>query len=392
MGSWPLLLTGGLVLLLLFASGYVAEKLRIPSLLAYLLLGVALSGKIGHAEALYNLAEIGVVLLFLLLGLEFPPSRTLAVARRIWPAGLLDVVLNLVGAALLAFLLGFDLLMAALLGATVYATGSSITVRLLEERQRMANPEAEFILGLLVFEDLVAPLLVALFAGITGEQKLTFSMATRLLGRIFFLTAGAFLVGHFVLPRLRSLVDKYQGKDIIALLGLGVAVSCSGLALYLELSPVLGAFLGGMMLAEINRVEEFDRMLFPIREVTLPFFFLWFGSQVYLDKGIPYAFALILLLCWSAMGKVLTGYWGGKMYGLSPRVSLRAGFSLIARGEFSAVLASLGPEVMRLFGGVYVILSVILGVMFFQKAPSLARLVQGFLNRFQNPALRRLPG
>jgi len=81
---------------------------------------------------------------------------------------------------------------------------------------------------------------------------------------------------------------------------------------------------------------------------------------------------LVTLIVWAAIGKIITGYAGGRLYGLSPKVSSRASFSMIHRGEFSAIIASLAAPQLKLLSGIYILVTAFMGVYLFQKAPSLA--------------------
>ncbi len=169
----PFLLLAGLILCTFFLVSFTSQKLRYPSVLVYIALGVAIAVFFPESKAIHITGEIGIVLLFFILGLEFPLARMMEISRNIWSAGLLDVVLNLGGAAGLALLFGLSPMAALVLGAVAYATSSSISAKMLEEQKRLANPETEFILALLIFEDLVAPVLVSFIAGAQNGDEMS---------------------------------------------------------------------------------------------------------------------------------------------------------------------------------------------------------------------------
>ena len=171
MESLPFLLAAGLILCLFFAVSFASQKFRLPSVLSYILLGTAVSAFFSKSELIYFTAEIGIVLLFFILGLEFPLDRMIAISKRIWPAGFLDLAVNLGGAMIVSLIFGLDAVSAFIIGAVAYATSSSISAKLLEEKKRLASPEAEFILALLIFEDLVAPVLVSFIAGVQKAKR-----------------------------------------------------------------------------------------------------------------------------------------------------------------------------------------------------------------------------
>ncbi|MFW6080520.1 MAG: cation:proton antiporter [Desulfosalsimonas sp.] len=312
------------------------------------------------------------MLLFFILGLEFPLARMVSISRKIWPAGLLDVVLNMGGAIIIAMVFGLDFVSAFIIGSVAYATSSSITAKMLEEKKRLASPEAEFILALLIFEDLVAPVLVSFIAGMNAGETLSPVFTGTLVVKILLLVAGAIFIGHFGFRRLNQFVSRYIQHDFMPLLGVGVALAYAGLAISLGLSEILGAFLAGVMLSETGKSSELEHLILPVRDLTLPFFFFWFGTTIYFGEGVPYVPMMGVIVLWAVAGKILTALAGSRMFGLSPRASVRAGFSMVQRGEFSAIIASMAIPQLRVFSGIYIVITAFVGVFLFGRAADIA--------------------
>jgi CPA2 family monovalent cation:H+ antiporter-2 len=375
---------GGLMLFLFFGLGIISHKARLPAVLLFIILGIVIGGLLsGQGKTLYQAAEIGIVLLFFLLGLEFPLKRMLEISKRIWPTGLLDLVLNLGVGFLIALAFGLHVTAAFLIGALAYASSSSITIKMLEEKKRLASPEAEFILALLIFEDLVAPILVSFLAGMYSGTEVTVQSLGLLLFKILALTVGAILVGYYGFRRLGTFMEKYLETDLMPLFAVAIAFGYAGLAVALGLSEVLGAFLAGVMLSETGRSKELEHLILPVRNITLPFFFFWFGTTISFGEGVPMAVLLVTLVLWSIVAKLLVGFYGGRRYGLSPRVALRAGLSLGQRGEFSAIIATLAPPQLRAFSGMYILSTALAGIYLFNKAPGWSRWMH---QRYFSPA------
>ncbi|MFP4084589.1 MAG: cation:proton antiporter [Desulfonatronovibrio sp.] len=372
MENIPFLLLAGLILCVFFLVSFTSLKFRLPSVLVYIILGVAVSSYFVHIEAIHVVAEIGIVLLFFILGLEFPMTRMVNISKKIWPAGFMDVGLNLGVAMGIALLFGLDLTSAFIIGSVAYATSSSISAKMLEEKKRLANPEAEFILALLIFEDLVAPILVSFIAGIQSGEEMNIAFMVILLLKIIILLVGAVVIGHYGFKKLNQFVAKHIQHEFMPLLAVGIALGYAGLAISLGLSEVLGAFLAGVMLSETGRSRELETLIVPIRNLTLPFFFFWFGTTIDLGQGVPFIAMMVVLIIWAVLGKVITAYFGSRFFGLSRKISCRAAFSMIQRGEFSAIIASLALPQLRIFSGVYILVTAFAGVMFFNKAPAIA--------------------
>jgi CPA2 family monovalent cation:H+ antiporter-2 len=362
---------------MLFAVGFVGAKFKIPDVILFIILGIVLGGYFYDSHLLHFAGEIGIVLLFFMLGMEFPIKQLLSVAKKVLRAGVLDVVLCFGITALICYAMGLDLISSLILGGVVYATSSSITAKMLESSKRMANPESEFMLGLLIFEDLVAPVLVAILVGLTVGASVTFGSMSLLAVKVILLVIGAILLGRFVFSKLGPIFDRYMNHDLFILFVIGLALAYGGLALVLGLSEVLGAFLAGIMLAEVRRTHELEELVVRSRDLFLPLFFLYFGTTISFDEGIPMLGLLLILLFWSIVAKIVVGYWGGQWYGLSKKVSLRAGLSFTQRGEFSIIIASLATGTIKAFSSVFILASAMIGILLFQLAPKLAKLIFG---------------
>jgi monovalent cation:H+ antiporter-2, CPA2 family len=367
--EWPLLLTAGFMLVCFFALNFLSYKTSFPAVPAFIVFGILAGGYFTATDkVLTYVAEIGIVLLFFLLGLEFPLEKMLDISKRVWRAGLLDVFLNMgVGMAIARFF-GLGWLEAAIIGAVAYASSSSITIKLLEDKKRLAAPEAEFILALLIFEDLVAPLLVSILASIALGAALSAQGLGLLAFKTFILIGGGILIGLFGFRKIGGFVEQYYEEEFMPLFAVGIALAYAGLALILGLSEVLGAFIAGMMLSETGRSQELDRLVLPVRNLFLPFFFFWFGTTIEFGANFPMPYLLLALLFWAVAGKLLVGYFGGRAYGMSPLASLRAGFSLGQRGEFSVIIAALAATTIRTFSGIYILATAFIGMFMFHHA------------------------
>ncbi|EEG77181.1 cation:proton antiporter [Dethiobacter alkaliphilus] len=378
-----LFLAGGIILLIFFIFNYIAQRFNFPPLLAYLFLGVALAGLFTEPEqnVIEQIANMGIVLLFFLLGLHFPLSRLVNISRRIWQAGVLDVVLCFGGSFFLAVLFGFDLLPALIIGGVAYASSSSITVKMMEETNRMTTPEGEFKLALLIFEDLVAPVMVSFLVGLSLQGEITAQAVAIIFAKVVLMTAASIIIAYFGFRKLDLFLKRYMTKDFIPLFAISIALIFAGIAYYLDLSKLLGAFLAGVMLSETGTSKELEHLISPIKDITLPFFFFWFGTSIAFGAGVIAPSLLMILIAWAFVGKIIVGFWGGRIYGLTFGGSLRAAFSLGQRGEFSVVIAALADTALRVFLGIYIVITAIVGVYLFRRAPAISEKVARLMKK-----------
>ncbi|MFT8323225.1 MAG: cation:proton antiporter [Bacillus sp. (in: firmicutes)] len=352
----------GIILLILFLIGATSVKtFNIPDIIIYILLGVvvSLTGWNMETEVIKQIGEMGLVLLFFMLGMKYSLKELNKNGKKIWKPGLLNIVLGIGATTVICYLLGLSFVSSLFVGGLVFATSSSIAVKFMEHHNILENKESKFILALLIFEDLVTPILITLLVGLTGEG-LSIAKFSLLFIKIFGLAIIAFI--------LTKTVKHYQEKikliieeDVFIFLIIGMALAYGGLAIYLGLSEVIGGFLGGMMLADTEWKDKISKKIIPVRNLFLPFYFLYFGLSMEFTMHIPNFGLLIVILIWSVLYKIAVGYVGGQWYGVEKDLSLKAGMILTQRGEFSVIIAGLTAGALRIFSSMYVLLAALIG-------------------------------
>ncbi len=357
----------GLVALGLALLSRLAGRIGITAVPLYLVAGLAFGeggiAQIGVSEEFISLAaEIGVLLLLFTLGLEYSESELRNGLRTGVPPGLLDMVANVAPGVGMGLVLGWEPLAAVLLGGVTWISSSGIISKVLADLGRLANRETPAILNLLVIEDLAMaiylPVVAALIVGGTVAEMST-SVGIALVTVVVILFA-ALRFGR----RFTSLLG--GGSDESLLLAVfGVTLLVAGGAQSLEVSGAIGAFLVGLALSG-PVAERAERLMSPLQDLFAATFFVFFSFQI--DPTDLFASALPAIgLAIVTMGtKVVTGWYAGKRIGAGPRGRLRVGTALMARGEFSIVIAALGadladgPQLGALAAG-YVLVTAIAG-------------------------------
>jgi CPA2 family monovalent cation:H+ antiporter-2 len=375
--AFPFLMLFGFLNLALFFAGLLGKVFRFPAILFYILAGITLGQFIHAEEAIEIFSEIGVVLLFFYLGLEFNLNRAVSTAKKIWSVGLLDLFFNFFVVFGLMLFLGFDLFTSILAGGVAYASSSAITTKIIVDNHRIANPETELILGLMVFEDIAAPVLLAVIAAMSTGSDFSFLS----LGVIFLKIAAVFAfsigVAYYFKDKIALFIDRFIDEDIFTLFSIGGLIFFAGFTQYLGLSEALGAFLMGMIVSESGKSHEIEKVMFTIRDLAVAIFFFLFGAGIQFGGEFSQKMivALVIMIIVSIIGKFLTGFIGGLIYGLSKRKALETGFSIINRGEFSVVMSKFSPTAMIPFIGIYVFVMSFVGILFAQYAPKLANII-----------------
>ncbi len=376
MHDFSFLLIFGLITLALFFGGYIGKLLKFPSIIFYIIIGI-IAGHIGrYEEAFYIFSEMGIVLLFFYLGLEFNFERALRTAKRIWHVGLLDFFFNFVVIFIVFLLLGFDVFTSLLAGGVAYASSSAITTKTIVDNHRQVFPETEIILGLMVFEDIIAPVILALLSAIHIKGEIDPVSISIIFVKISVVFIAVFLISNLIKGVLASFIDDILKEDIFILFALGFVVLFAGFTQFIGLSEALGAFLLGVIIAESGKEEELEKALYSIRDWAVAMFFFIFGTSinfktVTFDKKL--IFALIVIVILSIVGKFLTGYIGGRIAGLPKRAALITGFTIINRGEFSIVMGKFAKPEYIPFIGVYILIMSFIGILLAQYAPDISK-------------------
>jgi CPA2 family monovalent cation:H+ antiporter-2 len=357
---------GALVLGLALLSR-VAGRFGLSAIPLYLIAGLAMGEggivQLDVSREFFEItAEIGVLLLLFALGLEYTDTELRAGLRTGLAPGVVDMLLNALPGVALGLLLGWDPIAAILLGGVTWISSSGVVSKVLSDLGRLGFRETPAVLNILVIEDLAMavylPVVAALIVG--GAVTSTITSVLIALGAVTVILLVVLRYGR----RMSGLVD--AGSDEAFLLTVfGITLLVAGIAQQLEVSGAIGAFLVGLALSG-KAEQRASRLLSPLRDLFAATFFLFFSFQIDPADLVDAVIPAVVLFVVTALTKVATGWYAAGRAGAAPKGRLRAGTVLIARGEFSIVIAALGaglvdgPELGALAAG-YVLLSAMLG-------------------------------
>jgi K+:H+ antiporter subunit KhtU len=346
-GSVVLLELGG-VILGLGLLGRLAGRFGLSAIPLYLLGGLALGEGglfplVTAQEFIEVGAEIGVILLLLLLGLEYSADELLTSLRSAAPTGLTDLALNFTPGLAAGLLLGWSPLTAVVLGGVTYVTSSGIAAKVLADLGRLGNRETPVVLSILVVEDLAMAVYLPLVTGLLASASVVASV--RSVG-IALATVAVVLVLALRYGDALSRLVFSPSDEALLLVILGLAMVVAGLAQALQVSAAVGAFLVGIALSG-QAAEAAHSLLAPLRDLFAAVFFVFFGLQTDPSLIRPVLLAAVALATVTAATKVATGWWAARRAGIGRRGRWRAGTALVARGEFSIVIAGLAVSAGR---------------------------------------------
>ena len=325
----------------------IAERLRIPTVVGFLLTGMAIGphgfGLIPATEAVAGVAELGVVLLLFTIGLELSLSRIARLGRPVFQGGLTQVVGTGALVAVLGLAVGLAASRAVFWGAAVALSSTAIVLKIYTDRGELDTPHGRVVVGILLFQDLCVVPLMLLLPALAGSGE---SPATVLRGIgsalvvVGVLVLGGRLAVPFVLERVAALRNREIFTLCVVLFGLGAAFVTAGFGL----SLAIGAFIAGLVISESDYGMQALSDILPFRDTFSGIFFTSIGMLLDVGFVLQRPVLLIGTAATVMILKALVATATTRSLGRSLQVSIISGLGLAQVGEFSFVLAAVGSE------------------------------------------------
>jgi monovalent cation:H+ antiporter-2, CPA2 family len=380
---------GALVLIAgLLARG--GRRLGLPTvpffMLTGILLGPATPGPvlIEHPEDLAILAALGLVLLLFSLGVEFPVEQVLGSGRRLFIAAGSYIAMNVSAGLGLGFALGWGTSEALVIGGALGISSSAIATKLLIELRRLTNAETPVILGIIVIEDLFLAFYLAMLtpvlspAGSAGRLALDIAIS---FGYLLLL----FAVARFGARLICRLIGSHE-DEILVILVVGLVLLVAGVSADVGVSDAIGALMIGLVISRTTVRERVERLTMPLRDLFAAVFFVAFGLSIDVGElgavAVPVLVAVLITLAVNIAAGLVTA----ALFGFNHRGAANVGLTVLGRGEFSLILATLALSAgldARLgpFIALYVLVLAVLSPVLATQSRFLARAIPDWLLR-----------
>jgi CPA2 family monovalent cation:H+ antiporter-2 len=348
MGHLPLLDELAVIAALAVLVTVVLARLRLPTVAGLLAAGALVGpfglGLVHSVHAIEVLAEIGVVLLLFTIGLEFSLTRLRDVFREVALGGALQVGLTIAATAAVARGLGQPLGRALFYGFVFALSSTAIVLRALGERRELDAPHGKFIVGTLIFQDLcVVPMvLIVPLLGAPGHPMGAALDLAKALGKAAVVVVATVAIARVLVPRVLAWVDSSRSREVFLLAILALCIGTAWLTAHAGLSLALGAFLGGVVVADTEYGHRAMGDMLPLRDVFVSIFFVSLG--VLFDVRVVLAQPLLVLglACGFLFAKGALAAFAAAAMRFPARAAWLAGVGLAQFGEFGFVLARLG--------------------------------------------------
>jgi monovalent cation:H+ antiporter-2, CPA2 family len=360
----------------------ISNRIKLPPVVGFLLTGVLIGpggfAVVKNSEMIDVLAEIGVVMLLFMIGLEFTLESLRRIQRSFWLGGGLQVLLTTLASVSVLVALGVPAKDAVFYGFLVSLSSTAVVLKIHSDRGESAAPQGQVALGILIFQDMAIVPMIALVPVLASVRSASpAAIASRFL--LSAATIAAVFVGaRFLMPRVLHLVVRTRIREVFLIASLFFCLGMAWLTSSFGLSLALGAFLAGIIISESVYSHQVVSEILPLKDVFNSLFFISIGMMldtavVWDSRAVVALLVLSVILVKSAV-VILTV----RILGHTPRVAVIAGLALAQVGEFSFVLAGVGRANGLLPGGIFQvflassILTILATPFLIQVAPAIA--------------------
>jgi len=302
-------------------------------------------GILSDISALNLFADIGVILLLFVIGIEFPFAKIRSIGKVAVGAGTLGLFLTLGVVFLAASALGLNFMDSLFIAAALSISSTAIIVKILQDSGKRKKESSILILGILIVEDVIAVILIASLESVALAGTVSVEAVVLVAVVAGGLIVGTFTIGRRVIPPLIDKVAGAQNREILLLSVLGVCFGYALLANVVGLSVAIGAFLAGVLVAESKSSEVSKILSSPIKDMFVAIFFVSVGALMDVTQLEDYIFIAIALIAVTIAMKFGGNLLGTTTFRMGKSKSLRSAFALSApRGEFSIVIVKVGVD------------------------------------------------
>ncbi len=326
----------------------IFHRLKQPVVLGYILAGVFIGPHtppfqwIAEADTIQTLSELGVIFLMFSLGLEFSLRKLRAVGPTALIAAALEILVMIFAGYQLGRVFGWGTMDSIFLGAILSISSTTIIIKALEELGKTKERFAELIFGILIVEDILAIVMLALLSGFAATGSLGPGEVAVTVGKLGSFLAVLLVVGLILVPRVLNYVAKFKSDEMLLVMAVGLCFGISLLATKLGYSVALGAFLIGAIVAEARQIHRIEMLMLPVRDLFSAVFFVSIGLLIDPTVLVKHAWPILIITVVVIVGKVVACTLGTFVAGNDRGSSLKVGMGLAQIGEFSFIIASLG--------------------------------------------------
>lgn len=341
-----------IIMVIASVMALIFYKIKQPMVVGYIAAGMLIGpytppfSLVTQLEVVNLLAEIGIVLLLFVVGLEYPIAKLRSVGKKALIIAMTEAFGTLALGYFVGQAMGMALFDSLFLALSISVTSTVIVMRVLEELGMIKDNASVLLLGVAVIEDIIIVSLLAVFQSVAATGSLSIEEIGISIGLVLAFIGGALFIGSKTVPRFVDIVGKTNHHDLVIVAVLGVAFGLSFIANQIGVSVAAGAFFAGVLVAESKSHAVARVLTMPLRDMFAALFFVSVGALMDISL-LPLFIAPALVLIATSFGaKFATVYFSAKLLGTDKKTSAKAGFALSASGgELALVTAKGGADV-----------------------------------------------
>ncbi|HEX3762029.1 MAG TPA: cation:proton antiporter [Kofleriaceae bacterium] len=345
-GAHELLTAITVVLCVAAVTTVVFQRLRLPVVLGYVLAGLIVgphipSPLIADREIIQTLSELGVIFLMFALGLEFSVRKLVQVGPTAGLTAIIESSIMVWLGFMAGHALGWTSRESIFAGAIIAISSTTIIAKAFDE-QGIRGKLREFVLGVLIVEDLIAILLMTVLTAISSGQGMSAGTLVKSSAQLVAFLVGLVAIGMLIVPRAIRVIDRLKRPETTVVASVGICFAVALLAQEFGYSVALGAFIAGSLVAESGQEKQVEQLILPVRDLFAAIFFVSVGMLIDPALIAQHWLAVTVLSAFVIVGKFVGVSLGAFLTGNGTRTSVQAGMSLAQIGEFSFIIAGLG--------------------------------------------------
>jgi monovalent cation:H+ antiporter-2, CPA2 family len=340
------------IMIIASVMAFISYKLKQPLVIGYIIAGIIIGphtppfSLILNQDVLNLFAEMGIILLLFVVGMEFPIEKLRRIGKKALTIALSEALGTFsIGFSVSFFILHFSLFDSAFVALAISVTSTVIIMKVLEELDIIKEEASYIILGVAIMEDIIIISMLAVLQSVSTSGDL--SIIDILISIIITLAFifGVLLLGSKIIPKLINFIGKFHQHEVLLLVVLGLAFGLSFLSYQIGISVATGAFFAGVLIAE-SKVHAVTRILAtPIRDMFGALFFVSVGALMDMSLLVVFIIPAVILVVVSIAAKFLTVFVSAKSQGFSSVTSMKAAFGLSSSGgELALVVAKGGVD------------------------------------------------
>jgi CPA2 family monovalent cation:H+ antiporter-2 len=331
----------------------ISFKLKQPMVIGFILAGMIIGpytplfNFILNVEVLNLFAEIGIILLLLIVGMEFPLEKLRKIGRKAFVIAISEALGTFVAGYIVGYYaLNFSFFDSLFLALAISVTSSVLVMRVLEELNVIREEASLLILGVCVIEDIIIISMLAILQSLGSTGNLSISEIGISVGSVIAFIAAMIIVGSKIVPRVVNFIGRLNKPDLLIITILGIVFSLSYIAYEIGISIATGAFFAGVLIAE-SKVQVVSKvMATPIRDMFAALFFVSVGALMDITLLPIFILPAIILILVSIIAKFSAVFLAAKSQGFDRMTSIKTAFSLSSSGgELALLTAKVGSNI-----------------------------------------------